>query len=43
MHRMFLTWLNNLSKEQGIKVVRVHMAPAATIHKNYDQTAEMQK
>jgi hypothetical protein len=21
----------------------VHMAPAATIHKNYDQTAEMQK
>jgi len=24
-------------------VVRVHMAPAATIHKNYDQTAEMQK
>jgi len=24
-------------------VVRGHMAPAATIHKNYDQTAEMQK
>ena len=27
-----MTWLNNLKKDKEIKVVRVRMAPAATIH-----------